>query len=284
MKTAVIKRHVAVTEHYRNSLAYEAERLETMLGEARLAPGKLNWVYSHGMATAQLSSVVDVRSPLVPRAIALAAEAIVSNFRLHRGGGRIKKIQLGGKPITYASAKPERTYLTPGDWLKGFCLAMICRDVKLIDELCFISGDDLRKLNPASAEFRFLLIDGIRQTWQGADADDTLVAAMEATDPKREDMQSGANFARVKALEVPLIQLVWYVASGDADFQKVLVAAVRSHQKFWTATPQRERSWHGFMSLELTALAAWYLDWDRGALAIDSDYVPNYLYRGEFLE
>lgn len=90
MKATVIKHHVSVTQQHRDSLAYEAERLETMLGEAQLTPGKLNWVYSHGLATAQLGSVVDVRAPLVARALSLAAEAIVGNFRLFRGGGRIK--------------------------------------------------------------------------------------------------------------------------------------------------------------------------------------------------
>jgi hypothetical protein len=284
MKRIVIERHVTPTSQHRDSLAYESARMEEMLANARASADNLHWVYSYGMATAQLGSVVDVRSPLVPRGLRLAAEAVAGNFRLQRGRGRGKTIRLDGEKVVYATAKPNREYRTPGDWVKGFCIAMICRDVELLDELCRTSGDDLRRINAVNAEYRFLLVDGIRQAWRGENPEDALVAAMEATDPEREDMQTHANVTRVLRLEVPLIQLIWYVASGDPDFGKLHAEAVKRHKAYWTKTARLKRSWHGFLAIELTAVAAWANDWKRGALAARSDYVPEYLVQGDFLD
>jgi hypothetical protein len=279
----VIPRHVSPTDQHRDSLKHEAEMLEKTLALARIESSKLHSVYRYAVATAQLGSVVDVHSPLVPRGLSLAGEAITANFRLQRGQGRIKKVRLDGNQVAYGTGTPARDYLTPADWLKGFCLAMICRDTELLDELCRISGADLQRLDAADAEYRFLLVDGIRQTWQGEDPSDALVAAMEATDPQREDVQTHADLARVKRLDVPFIQLVWYVASGDADFDKVLAQALRTHREYWTGDDERTRSRHGFLSIELTAAAAWYLDWERGAVAVESDYIPERLVTGDFL-
>lgn len=281
MKQITVPRHVAATDQYRNSLAYESGQLEELLPKVRDSADKLESVYRSGIVTAQLGSVVDDRSQLVTRGLRLAAEAIAGNFRLLRGSGRRTTIRLDGVKLTYAKAAPNRAYLTPGDWIKGFCMAMICRELKLLDDLCLTTGSDLRPLSASSAEHRFLLVDGIRQTWQGQDPSEALLAAMAAGDPKRPEVQDFADAVRADVL---VIQLVFYIATGDPDFGKLHAEAVKRHNAHWTKTARRKISWHGFLSIELTALAAWAHEWKRGSLAVRSDYVPEHLVNGEFLK
>jgi hypothetical protein len=227
--------------------------------------------------------VVDIRSPNVVRGLRLTAEAATANFLLagKRRGDR-KRIRLDGEEVAWKEAKPAANNLTPGDWLKAFFMSLICREQKLMDSLCRVSCDELRQFNEEDTEYRLLLVDGLRQTWLGSVPSEILLAAMEATDPKRKDVRDRMTVARVAAIDVPVIRLVYYIATADPDFGKVHAQAVVQHKKFWTSNARHKISWHGFLAMELTALAAWATAWKRGETTVQSEYVPEYLVNGDF--
>ncbi|MGL4420956.1 MAG: Imm49 family immunity protein [Gemmataceae bacterium] len=71
---------------------------------------------------------------------------------------------------------------------------------------------------------------------------------------------------------------------GDRKgIEKAFVAALKSLKKYYGATPKRSMDTAGFVSMELTTLAA--LMHDRGLpLDVQSDYMPRSWITGEVLK
>src|SRR5690348_9186396 len=80
-----------------------------------------------------------------------------------------------------------------------------------------------------------------------------MMEAIKATDPERPDV-TDPDWDLY--LHVPQLEVLIYMVTKDAKFTSALMKAVELHKKFWSKTKDRRRDYRGFISVELTALAA----------------------------
>ncbi|MGL4422037.1 MAG: immunity 49 family protein [Gemmataceae bacterium] len=85
-------------------------------------------------------------------------------------------------------------------------------------------------------------------------------------------------------LLLPYLAVVRALRDGERKgIEKAFVAALKSHKKYYGGTPKRSIDMAGFVSMELTTLAA--LMHDRGLpLDVQSDYMPRSWITGEVLK
>lgn len=188
-------------------------------------------------------------------------------------------------PVTLRLGKDECVYSTRSDestvhalsWLRGFFLNAICRQSGPIDDMYKVPTDLLRRSSTKSPEYRYLFVDALKAFWNGEQRCSTLILnALEATDPERSDIRAGDW---TLYLDVPQLQLLFYIASEDNDFEKNLPKAADLHSEYWTSNKKRRDDWEGLFSIELTALSA--IARDRGMpFQTDVLTIPDWLVSG----
>ena len=82
---------------------------------------------------------------------------------------------------------------------------------------------------------------------------------------------------------VPELELIYrYATSDDSAFNEALRFALQRHKKYWVQK-KLHLSASGFVAWGAVAFAA--LAWDADApIAVESDYLSPFLYRGTFLQ
>jgi hypothetical protein len=243
------------------------------LSYARRTPDSLPTIISAALDLACFGMLVDPRSPEVPRALRLAAQASAALFAAASAHTKPVVIRLGvGEPVKYQSLVDE-SILTAGRWLAGFFLSLLCRDSGSLDMLCDAPTELVRRCSTTFPEYKYMLVDALKSFWRpDGDSGDRLVEVIEATDPELFGDHSDRAFVRyAEAIDVPLIRLVLLCHEKEGDFSKTLAMALKQHKKYWSGKNSNNRE--GFVALNLTGISA--LAHDRGLpVDVESDYLP----------
>src|SRR5262245_21103565 len=85
----------------------------------------------------------------------------------------------------------------------------------------------------------------------------------------------GEHAKAVRFLTGPFLDLLPHLEQRDSQgFAAALETALRQYHRFWSATAKLRDDMEGFVSVDLTAVAA--LAYDRGvAFDVESDYIPT---------
>jgi hypothetical protein len=243
---------------------------------SRRDPKNLSMLMNDAVRGVAAGCVVEPESQEIPKALDLAAQAGAALIAAAAASPAAPvTVSLGpGEPVTYTSPPNEST-VSVDKWILAFYLNALRRDVAALDALCRISPESLASTTK-NPEYRSLYMKGLQEFRAGnRGVHETLIAALEATDPDRPDVYDDDW---TLYLDVPQLEVLIYAIGRDAQFGPALAKAVEEHKKYWSKTKDRRRDYDGFICLELTALCSFArergLTWD-----VESPYLPTHLAR-----
>ena len=280
-----VARHEIPLDVIEPRLTSTREGLPVFIEGARRDPNNLSLLLGNALDLAAGASVVDPGSPDVARGLQLAARAGATLFAVAASEGRPVQVTLGDSaPVTF-SGKVDRSLAHATRWVTAFCLGLICREMKALDALCAVPTKLLRGSSTRCPEYVYLTVDALRNLFTRAQGRDVttsaILAAMNATDPRRDDVRAPDWTLH---LDVPFLELLFFVHGNDAaEFAPRLEKALEMHRKFWSSDDGQRRSWNGFLAINLLGLAALAHERDI-AFEVDSEYLPMRLVRGEAFE
>ena len=199
------------------------------------------------------------------------------------------KLRFRHKNITMQPA--PLGYLSVGDWLDVFHTTLLLRDpYNQLDDLLSIDQDDFNVtvVNDDKTDF-FLVLYRLYQGIFGKENKDlsTLVGdIIEFSAPEfvgEDTIQETVNY-----IDLPLTQMLVYAHTSERDikYHEKLQAALEAHKQYYTANmhgEDMEYSRRGWLSLGITAIAAYAHDKFGLAPQVKSEYIPEWLIKGDFL-
>jgi Immunity protein 49 len=171
-------------------------------------------------------------------------------------------------------------YLDPGNWIQAFYLACICREPHINNSLCEYPTERLReerKHGVRSPEFAFLYVELLKAFWRrDDDMGDYFVNAYEAVMEETDFVDYALNIARYE------LKLFSHLHREPEKFSEVLVEALE-HYKFHYFADNKPYSRRNFLATGLLAMCSMAYMRDI-PIDVESDYIPRYIYAGEFQE
>lgn len=228
----------------------------------------------------KFGSIVAPDAPETARGVVLAAQANTAVLVFATIETPPQYCPLGeGPPVTYTDpVNPASANV--GVWIDACELTLISRQPTLLTLLQPISTDFLRTTSSAP-ETTFQAVELLR----------AIITLTKPTRSKafrwKEEYHAtctgkSEHHKAVRLLGIPYLEVIKALELGDgAQFETALVEACRQHGKFYGATEKLRKDTNGYVSLQLTAVAA--LAYDRG-LKFDvnvSEYVPASWITGE---
>ena len=275
-----LARHKIDMEIARRQVASKAELLALTQTAARADPRLLNALFLTARDYASYLAIVDPHSSQMAVALKAAVQAALAIFAVASATGGVVEVDLGADAPTKLPAKGPTGAADAGNWRSGFQLALICRDHHAVDRLCQVPISVIRDSSTQSDECAYLYVEALQSLWRRApDAAERLRAAVDATDPHM--VKLGTDY--VLNILVPELQLLYrYATRDDSAFNEALRFALERHKKYW-GQKKLHLSASGFVAWGAIAFAS--LAWDADALiAVESDYLSPFLYRGTFLQ
>lgn len=276
-----IERH-EVGETRLNEMKDDLDRnfrsLADFLEAAKRDPMNLSLLVTNACSVAAREVLFDPRSPRARKALGLAARASAALFATAaatQASPVTVTLDVGDAPVTYTSG-PDESTAHVGRWISGFYLGKIVRDREAVDLICQTDPQSLRGSSTRGPEYLYLYARALRDfhTLRWADIVDTMLAAVDATDPERTDI---VDEDWALWLHVPEIEALIYAVTKDAKFGDALRRAVQHHKEFWSKTKDdRMSDPDGFFSAPLTGLARIGLDQEL-SFDVESPYVPREL-------
>ncbi|MGL4422035.1 MAG: immunity 49 family protein, partial [Gemmataceae bacterium] len=191
---------------------------------------------------------------------------------------------IAGELPSVPIASPEHRTLSTFDWSWALQLAILARHQAAAAEVCAYPRGDfaLSGYVQEGPDQPFFELE--RQLW--ASPSFTPLPALELCEEWASTHGPNAHYTYARPLPyltVPYLAVVRALREGDRkSIQQAFVAALKSHKKYYGATPNRRIDKDGFVSMRLTTLAA--LMHDRGLpLDVQSDYMPRSWITGEVL-
>ncbi|QDU49457.1 immunity 49 family protein [Gimesia panareensis] len=254
-----------------------SEDLPYFLDGAKSDPRNLSLLISTALDVACCGVALKVDFELVRQGLQIAGQASAAIFQLVSSDKLPVEVPLGEGHSCVFDARPDESTVHAFQWVRGFFLNAICRETDLVDMMCRTPTKLLRQSSTKDPEYRYLFVDALRAFWAGeSQCNKLILAALDATDPERGDVQSVDWTLK---LDVPLLQLLFYLNSNDDDFAVHFPQAVKLHQQFWSSSDERRKNWERFLAIELTGLAA--LAHDRGlSFHLDAESIPDELVCG----
>ncbi len=214
------------------------------------------------------------------RGLVLAAQANTAVLVFARIDDPPCHVTLGaGPPVTFA--EPVTLGCANATvWLNGCRQAMVTRQPRLLDLLTSVTTDFLRTTTSAP-DTTFCSVDVLRAV-VSTPAPTQSDAFRWQADYYAGCLSKSDHHRAVRHVGVPYLEVIRGLESGEeTSFESALMEACRLHGKYYGATEKSRKDSNGFVSLELTALAA--LAYDRGMkFNIDlSEYVPAAWVRGD---
>ncbi|GHA09515.1 immunity 49 family protein [Streptomyces echinoruber] len=203
---------------------------------------------------------------------ALFASATASEERIDaRIAGKVRSIPVSG-PNSAAN---------PGNWVKAFWLAIVCREQDRMTQLCNVPISLLRASGTEYDEYVYAWIDALQSYWlQRGNVSEKLVAAVNGTKP---DATVIASRALMLKILYPSLELFYrYLRQDREQFNTVLAEALQWHKEYWTEDEDRASSSEGLVALGPLAMAA--LAHDAGfPFQVQSEYLPRALVEGAWI-
>jgi hypothetical protein len=251
--------------------------LNRLISSAPRDPSNLSTFGSRGIAVAGYGSVLNVEPSQIVHAIHLGAEAHAALFAAMTARESPVTVKVGdGEPVTYTSP-PDESTIHVGRWITGFYLNELVQNQPAVTRLCEVTPEALGRSSTTGSPYEYLYMDALRAfgTGQLGGSVQTLLAAVKGTDPK---LPGIVNADWTLHLHVPQLEVLIHLVTEDAKFGDALARGVELHKKYWSKGKMRKRDYHGYISVELTALAA--LGKDRGLpFEVESPYLPVSLFR-----
>jgi hypothetical protein len=276
-----ITRHPVDLQRIMTVFQWRRERLETDLERVRKAPtglysllGTMEIIYLAG-------SVLDPDSPVVTRALKLAAQAGTALFVFQRIESPPRPFALGeGPPVIYTEPAGQSCASFP-TWLQVFDLCLITRQPHLSDEVCRVPNEVFRHsdiVGAATEDYGFA--DLLRAVWTRERFTTNPAFARKEAEIRRRAADPRRDVPYVRGVTVPYLQALRKIEQrNEAGFATSLTEALQGHKAVWSSE-ENCQEFNGFVSLRLIAAAA--LAWDRGMrFEVESDYLPMSWVRGE---
>jgi hypothetical protein len=173
--------------------------------------------------------------------------------------------------------------LDPGYWIDAFYLACICREPRINDSLCEYPTERLREASKCgvhSPEYAFAHVELLKAFWRrDSNMGEYFSQAYQLT--MNEQNESFINYAyNITSFELKLFS---HLHRKPEQFSEVLVEAVESHKKHFFENEESSNDTRYFLAIGLLAMCA--MAHMRGIpIEVESDYIPRYIYAGEFQE
>lgn len=251
-----------------------SEDLPFFLDAVKSNPKNLSFLISTASDVACCGLALGTEHTIVRKALRIAGQASSALFVTASSEKLPVEVRLDDGQHCVFNERPDQSTTHASRWLRGFFFNAICRETGLIDDMCKVPTELLRRSITKDPEYRYLLVDALKAFWNGDSQCSTIIVnALEATDPQRSDIREQDWTLDI---DVPQLQLFFYVATKDKEFEENLPRAADLHNQYWSANKSRRNNWDAFLSVELTGLAA--IAHDRGMPAqIDASSIPSWL-------
>lgn len=246
--------------------------MPVFLESSRESARRLGSLSEQAFSAAALEHVANPASPRIDAALLLAAQARSALFATASRPMGPVEIQLGEGPLVIYHSTPDESTVHIGAWLQGFFLNVICGEIEAVHGLCQVPNDLLLRSSSTGSAYQYLYKDALCAFVNGQTDNlvNTILATLDATDPMSPDIQDPRMALN---LGVPQLEVFIYLISNDRKYPGALQRAVELHRTYWSTPLENSRSFAGFISLPLTALAA--LGRERGLQHdVESPYLP----------
>ncbi|WP_231848309.1 immunity 49 family protein [Gloeobacter violaceus] len=211
--------------------------------------------------------------------IQLAAKSAAALFALASTSESELEIYLSKDTSIRLPAKVDHSGVNCSAWCSGYYLAVICRDLPVLDNLCRIPLELLRRSSTRYDEFTYSYISALQSYWQGKDdAADHLIAAMTNAKPDKLHFCS-EEYLYLKAISQ--MELLFNLMRKDEEaFNKSLYIALECHHELCDLDDETRLDSRLFLAYDLLALAS--LAHEQGmTVRVESDYLPLSIVQGK---
>lgn len=284
-----VTRHPVNLERITNVFHRRRKDLEEHLGWAREKATELYSFFLNAKTVYQTGSVLDPDSPVVARALRLAAQAGTALYVFQRIEDPPRPFVLGEGPAVVYTKPAGASCADFLTWIHVFHLCLVTRQRHLSDEVCRVPDDVFRHSDiVGAATENYGFADLLRAVWaQERFSTHPAFVRLEA-EYGRLALDDKRKPSYVRLVTLPYLQVLrQFERRDEAGFAAALAEALQGHKEFWSSKKYREE-FNGFVSLPLAAAAA--LAWDRGMrFEMESDYLPaswvhGDLFRGQTQE
>jgi hypothetical protein len=271
-----IERHSIDQDLAKELFDRAVDRLPRFLASAKEKAKNLDLMIDEAMKIVSCGSVVAPDSPQRAPALRLAAQAYAAFFAaIAATPSSPVEVTLGDERVTY-TAPPDESTTHVGRWIKGFYCGMLCRDNAALELLCRTDPESLRASSTRSPRYDYLYARALL-AWRTGSLQtlaNDIIAALDATNPDENDDVVDSDWSLY--LIGHQLEVLMHVVTEDAAFEGGLVKALEHHKKYWSKTKDRKRNYDGYVSIELSALAAQATD--RGmSFDVESPYLVTAL-------
>ncbi|XVO21693.1 MAG: immunity 49 family protein [Betaproteobacteria bacterium] len=275
-----ISRHNADLDDIQSDYDFEARLLEKSIKNIHKAPANLGTLARNALSYAGYQCILDPNSIQLWRALRIAAYSLTSVCELASlPEGEYEVFAGEGDPVMLPAGVNSYSYGL--SWLHGFYLGVACRESHLNDRLAEIPVAVLKQSSSRNDEYLYLQIEALQSFWKGAaDTPQRVIEAMKATDP--ELVKVGTVDAALN-IAVPEIDLLFRLLENDSvAFNESLIKALECHKKHWSEKNFKNDT-NGFIAVGILGLVS--IAYERGmTIEVESDYIPKYIFQGDFLK
>ena len=275
-----ISRHNADLDDIQSDYDYYASLLEKSIKNIHKASANLGTLARNARSYAGYQCILDPNSIQLYRALRIVAYSLTSVCELASlPEGNYEVFAGEGDPVMLPAG--VNSYSSGISWLHGFYLGVACRETHLNDNLAEIPVAILKQSSTRSDEYLYLQIEALQSFWKGAaDTPQRVIEAMKATDP---ELVKVGTVDYALNIAVPEIDLLFRLLENDsAAFNKSLIKALECHKKHWSKKDMKNRP-IGFIAIGILGLVS--IAYERGiTIDVESDYIPKYIFQGDFLK
>lgn len=272
-----IARHPVNTEELRKDVLLLGEDLSKAVTAARKDLVHCNALKMDALDYAAQVLVLSPESLEACRPLRIGAQAMVAVFDGALAVGEEVEVRIGDGPLALAPSAVDKSLHHVGNWTDGFSAAAICRERDLMDALCRVPVEVLRRSSTRGLEHTYLLAAALQAYWRKeGEARERAVTALQATEDEK---LPGPALNATRELAVPKIEVFLRLVEGRPEpFNEALYRALQLHHHYWSREVVANDP-VGYIGLYLTGLAA--LAHDAGIpVTVESDYLPMGLVRG----
>jgi hypothetical protein len=275
-----ISRHSADLDDIQSDYDYYASLLEKSIKNIHKAPANLGTLARNARSYAGYQCILDPNSIQLWRALRIAAYSLTSVCELASlPEGEYEVFAGEGDPVMLPAG--VNSYSDGISWLHGFYLGVACRESHLNDRLAEIPVDILKQTTTRSDEYLYLQIEALQSFWKGAaDTPQRVIEAMKATDPELIKVGTVDYALNIAVREIDL--LFRLLENDSVAFNESLIKALERHKKHWSKKNLKNDP-NGFIAVGILGLVS--IAYERGmTIEVESDYIPKYIFQGDFLK
>jgi hypothetical protein len=275
-----ISRHSADLDDIQSDYDYYASLLEKSIKNIHKAPANLGTLARNARSYAGYQCILDPNSIQLWRALRIAAYSLTSVCELASlPEGEYEVFAGEGDPVMLPAG--VNSYSDGISWLHGFYLGVACRESHLNDRLAEIPVDILKQTTTRSDEYLYLQIEALQSFWKGAaDTPQRVIEAMKATDPELIKVGTVDYALNIAVREIDL--LFRLLENDSVAFNESLIKALERHKKHWSKKNLKNDT-DGFIAVGILGLVS--IAYERGmTIEVESDYIPKYIFQGDFLK